>query len=277
MSYAKLWQSLEHEDTNILLVKPKSFELANTTIESDEYHFLFSVMDSFNTDTTTLEQEGSTSANIEQVDSYKTITQSLLRYGELEQFAVPVQWEEDWDRHLIIHQGELATANVEVRQPDKFFDITPRLDRSLIFQLRGCITANIEQEDSNETSSYYLQRREILDRFNILAQREDNWDGYESKKPSKSTLNHAKFLLIEELLDTIIYAGHPWHSPFISSDEDGFITAAWYEEERELHILISKNETEYLQVWGTNIDTEMHEDYLSRDDYLRLWKWLLYG
>lgn len=120
------------------------------------------------------------------------------------------------------------------------------------------------------------QRREILDPFDILTQRENNWDGYESKKPPPFTLDRAKGV-IEELLDSVISAGHSWLVPFISSDEDGNVTAEWYEEERELHIQIGENEAEYIQVWGTNIDTEMHVDFLSRDDYLTLWEWLIDG
>ena len=118
--------------------------------------------------------------------------------------------------------------------------------------------------------------QQLSERFDVLATREDNWDGYDSRKPTKKTLVRAENL-IGELFDSIIAAGHTWIVPFISSDEDGFITAAWYEDERELHILIGEDGAEYLQVWGTNIDTDMHEDYLNRDDYLTLWKWLLYG
>lgn len=121
------------------------------------------------------------------------------------------------------------------------------------------------------------QRREILNRFDVLAQREDNWDGHESKKPTELTLNHAKHLT-EAWLDAITSsAGHSWLTPFISIDEGGNITVEWYKEERELHIQIGENEAEYIQAWGTNIDTEMHVDFLSRDDYLTLWEWLIDG
>ena len=120
------------------------------------------------------------------------------------------------------------------------------------------------------------QKLEISERFDVLAQREDNWDGYDSKKPTQPTLDHAKYLM-EEFFDTIIGMKHPWITPFISSNEDGYITAEWYEEEREVHILIRENEAEYLQVWGINIYTEMHEDFLSRADYPKLWEWLLHG
>ena len=120
----------------------------------------------------------------------------------------------------------------------------------------------------------YLLRQEILDRFTVLTQREDNWDGYDSKKPTELTLVHAKNLM-EEFLDFIISAGYSWLRPFISSDEDGNVTVEWSEGKRRLHIQIGENEAEYIQVWGINIDTEMHVDFLNRDDYLTLWEWLL--
>ncbi|MCE2402847.1 hypothetical protein J4G08_18420 [Candidatus Poribacteria bacterium] len=118
--------------------------------------------------------------------------------------------------------------------------------------------------------------RKLSERFDALAQREDNWDGYDSKKPTKLTLVRAENL-IRELFDSIISAGHPWHTPFISSDEDGNVTVEWSGENRRLHIQIGENEAEYIQVWGTNIDTEMHVDFLSRADYQMLWEWLFDG
>lgn len=120
----------------------------------------------------------------------------------------------------------------------------------------------------------YLQRQEILDRFDVLTQREDNWDGYDSKKPTQLTLDHAMDIM-EEFFDSITSEGYSWLKPFISSDEDGNVTVEWSEEKRRLHIQIAENEAEYIQVWGVNIDTEMHVDFLSRDDYLTLWEWLL--
>lgn len=132
------------------------------------------------------------------------------------------------------------------------------------------------RHDFNKEIFRDTERGKISERFEVLAQREDNWDGYESKKPTQLTLEHAK-LLIEELLDSIISAGHLWLTPFISSDEDGNVTAEWYEAERQLHVQIGEDEAEYIQVWGTNIDTEMHVDFFSRNNYLTLWKWLIDG
>ena len=240
------------------------------------HHLTSSVMGLFHANVTTLDQEISTTTNTEKEDSYKTVTQSWLRREVLEEFAVQVQWEDDWNWHQVFQRREPAFVNVDTLESYKFFDITTGLNTSAVFHSGRFISTNIGQEYSDKTSAEYLHRREILDRFDVLAQREDNWDGYESKKPTQLTLDHAKFLM-EELSDTIISAEHPWITPFISSDEDGYVTAEWYEEERELHIQIGENEAEYLQIWGTNIDTEMHEDFLSRDNYLTLWEWLLHG
>lgn len=119
------------------------------------------------------------------------------------------------------------------------------------------------------------ERRKISERFELLAGREDNWDGYDSKKPTESILKRAKHLL-EQMFD-IISSEHPWLTPFVSSDENGNVTIEWSREKRRLHIQIGENEIEYIQVWGINIDTEMYVDFLSRDDYLDLWEWLLDG
>ena len=135
-------------------------------------------------------------------------------------------------------------------------------------------TVNIDQEDSYKQIIQYLHRREILDRFDVLAQREDNWDGYESKKPTASTIVHAKNLMAE-FLDAIVSAGYSWLTPFISSDEDGYITIEWHKGERELHFDIEENEVEYTKLWGPNTDMKIHSDLLNRDDYLTLWEWLL--
>ena len=118
------------------------------------------------------------------------------------------------------------------------------------------------------------QKREISEQFDILAQREDNWDGRGSQKPTDLTLVHAKGVM-SAFLDYVISAGHRCDTPSISSDGDGNVTAVWYKNERQLHLQIGEHEAEYFKVWGTNIDTEMDADFLKPENYLPLWKWLI--
>lgn len=264
-----------HEDANILLVRRNPPEPADTIAELDIHHLTSNLMGLFHAKATTLDQEISTTTNTEKENFYKTSIQPWLRREALEELTVQIQWEGHWDWPQVFQQREPAFVNVDTLESYKRFDVTTGLNTLAVFRSGRFITANIEQEGSNKTSTEYLHRREILDRFDVLAQREDNWDGHESKKPTQLTLDHAKFLM-EDLSDTIISIEHPWITPFISSDEDGYVTVEWYKEERELHIQIGENEAEYLKVWGTNIDTEMLEGFFSRDNYLTLWEWLLH-
>ena len=119
-------------------------------------------------------------------------------------------------------------------------------------------------------------RTKIRGQLSAVAQREDNWDEHESKKPSVAVLNNAKRRM-EELLDSVISAGHLWLTPFISSDEDGHITVEWHKGEHELHLIITGKQARYVKVWGINIETEMDVEVLSSDNYIPLWKWLLDG
>ena len=120
------------------------------------------------------------------------------------------------------------------------------------------------------------QEFEISKQFDILSQRENNWDGRGSQKPTDLTLAHANEVL-GTLLDSVISAGHQWNTPSISSDGDGNATAVWYKNERQLHFQIGEDEAEYFRVWGTNIDTEMDVDFLKPEHYLPLWEWLIDG
>ena len=118
------------------------------------------------------------------------------------------------------------------------------------------------------------QKREISAQFDILSQREDNWDGRGSQKPTELTTAHAK-VVMGAFLDSVISIGHRCDTPSISSDGDGNVTAVWYKNERQLHLQIGEQEAEYFKVWGTNIDTEMDVDFLKPENYLTLWKWLI--
>ena len=119
---------------------------------------------------------------------------------------------------------------------------------------------------------------EILERLNVIAQREDNWDGLESKKPIGSSLVHAK-RLIEKLLDDILYAGYSWRrfKPLISSDEDGYITIRWIGEGKRLHFQFKGKEVEYITLERIKTKRKMGGDTIRDDDCFEIWEWLING
>ena len=240
MIYGMPWEDQSYEDTDTLLLRPELSEPVNTTIGLDaQFNWLFDAMDIFHAD---------------------MITRMI-----------------PWKNTLrLLRQSESTTSYIIITEPQKFDEISTWWNTPQISWSEGLTTVNVGQEEFYKRITQYWQRCKILDQFNVLTQREDNWDGYDSKKPTALTLDHAKHL-IEDLFDSIISAGYSWLTPFISSDEDGNVTAEWYEGERQLHIQIGENEVEYIQVWGTNIDTEMHVDFLYRDNYQTLWEWLIDG
>ena len=174
-----------------------------------------------------------------------------------------------WNISPIIGHEELATANIETSELYELVRITTWLDPSSDSPRRRFTSANTELKDF----ILFWHRCKISKRFKVLAQREDNWDGYDSKKPTELTLSRAQHL-IEELLDSTNFAGYSWFTPFIYSDEDGYVTAEWRKGKRSLHFDVQENEAEYTKIWGTSVNMKIHTDSLNRDDYLTLWEWL---
>lgn len=152
--------------------------------------------------------------------------------------------------------------------PSKFIDLT--ISKTTLDLSPKHIISNWQRENLPSILET------ISERFSAIRQRGDNWDSRDSKKPDPVSINKAEGIL-RDILITAIKDGYLWLSPFISSDEDGHITIEWHKGRHELHIEVQKNQAEYIKVWGTNIESEMHLDFLSPDEYLVLWEWLLHG
>ena len=178
--------------------------------------------------------------------------------------------------------GGTAQIKEDVRSPYSFYtSVTSLSDLSDVDVVLAHVETGTAITDFTQLRKYQIrkQKLEISEQFDILAQREDNWDGRGSPKPTDLTLVHAREVM-GGLLDSVISAGHRCDTSSISSDGDGNVTAAWYKDERQLHFQIGEHEAEYFRVWGTNIDTEMDVDFLKPENYLTyltLWKWLIDG
>ena len=124
-----------------------------------------------------------------------------------------------------------------------------------------------------QQDSYPSLLEAFKEKLHKIAEREDNWDGKGSKKPSPLVLSQAHNTL-EYFLYSVVNSGRLWKPPFVSSDEDGHITIQWNYGDDELHIEIGEEETEYTKVWGVNIEHEMHLGILKEKEFLNLWDWL---
>lgn len=119
------------------------------------------------------------------------------------------------------------------------------------------------------------EKRKILERLAVIAQREDNWDGYDSKKPTELTLNRAEHFIKELLNNDVISARFLQLEPFICSDEDGYITIECYKGKRSLCFDIQEDETKYTKIERTSANTITQTDSLNQDNYLPLLEWFL--
>ena len=111
------------------------------------------------------------------------------------------------------------------------------------------------------------------EKLHKIAEREDNWDGKGSKKPSPLVLS-AAHITLEKFLYSVVNSGRFWNPPFVSSDEDGHITIQWNHGNHELHLEIGEEWIEYIKVWGVNIQRDMHLGILKEKEFLNLWDWL---
>lgn len=121
--------------------------------------------------------------------------------------------------------------------------------------------------------NYLLFSSRFKEKLHAIAVREANWDGKDSKAPNSNAINRAMATL-DEFLVAVIDNGRAWKTPFVSSDEEGHVTLAWKNGKQELHVDVSEETAEYIKVWGSNIEHEMHVGALKPSEYLRLWDWL---
>jgi hypothetical protein len=119
----------------------------------------------------------------------------------------------------------------------------------------------------------------IADRFRVISVRKDDWDKKESKAPSAEAIESAKPVIINatRILGRFLVPASQPTPPFITTDEEGAVTVQWNYQGRELHLRFTATDAEYTKVWGTNIHSEMEEDYLKDDSLKSLCQWLLYG
>ena len=119
------------------------------------------------------------------------------------------------------------------------------------------------------------EKRKVLERLAVIAQREDNWDGYDSKKPTELTINRAEHFIKGLLDNEVISARLLRLEPFICSDEDGYIIIECYKGKRSLCFDIQENATTYTKIEKTSANTMTQTASLNQDNYLPLLEWFL--
>ena len=206
-------------------------------------------------------------------------------------FYVIDQPEDNMEPHSLPWKEGSPAANTDSHHTDKKTILKVLLRREMlkVYAVAQSQANKASQPSSwgaeyatTDTSWESIYKRTILEemseRFNVIAQREDNWDGLESKKPIEESLVRAK-RLIEKLLDDILSAGYSWRrfKPLITSDEDGYTTVRWIGEGKRLHFQITEDEVEYITLERINTKRKMGGDTIGDEQCFETWEWLING
>jgi hypothetical protein len=119
--------------------------------------------------------------------------------------------------------------------------------------------------------------RETLAEIHNLLTWKANWNNYESLAPEPAAVMHAEnwilqlFLMVEDV-------GLLWVKPNVTASADGEVVFEWWYCEKKLTVYISDKSAEYVQGWGSDINSEMSDgDAESVSACRLLWMWLISG
>ena len=101
---------------------------------------------------------------------------------------------------------------------------------------------------------------------------DENWNGYAVPKSRSSAVLSA----VQWAMNFFLEVEHlGWVEPSIAGGPDGGVMFEWWYGQKKLNIHVDEWSTEYMQVWGTDVDALITDgDIESVDDYQALWLWL---
>ena len=110
-------------------------------------------------------------------------------------------------------------------------------------------------------------------RIRLLQDWGANWDGAEAVAVNAATVARAT-ALINQMYVTASQIGVDWSDPNVTASPHGEVVLEWWNREKKLTIYVSENQSDYVKVWGPDIDNEMDDGILSDNQIANLLVWL---
>lgn len=122
--------------------------------------------------------------------------------------------------------------------------------------------------DDTVVSKVFAYRARYEDELKAIANL-----SFSDAPPSERAL-HQAVAFLPEIFDRATRLGS-WSSPHITSTYDGEIAFEWWAGKRKLSFYFGDDGSEFIKVWGPNVDSEMESGEL-RDGWnmSALWLWL---
>ena len=116
--------------------------------------------------------------------------------------------------------------------------------------------------------------RETLTKIHNLLSLGANWNSYDALPPDPHAVMHAKSWIMS-LFQKVEDLGLPWIKPSVSASPEGEVVFEWRYNKKKLTIYVGEQNIDYVQVWGTDIHSEMSNGNAEPMSTCRmLWLWL---
>ena len=100
------------------------------------------------------------------------------------------------------------------------------------------------------------------------------WNGYDSLAPDLDAIKHAENWVTRLYLE-VADMGRVWIKPNVIADANGDVVFEWWYGKKKLTVYIGDESAEYVQVWGTNIHSDMSDGDAEPISKCRaIWLWL---
>jgi hypothetical protein len=127
------------------------------------------------------------------------------------------------------------------------------------------------QERSNSAHSRFAKLR-VQTAIQQVSQRQDNWDGCGSDRPSEAACSRA-VTEASAFVDVAFTADLGWQDPYVGSNESGEVSLEWWRGEKRLTIYVGSEDMHYVCSWGPDINNTMDAGLLTPEGFLQKWRW----
>ena len=116
--------------------------------------------------------------------------------------------------------------------------------------------------------------KDTLNQIRNLLKHDASWNGYDSLAPNSDAVLRAENWIVRLFLG-VADLGLAWIQPNVIADANGNVVFEWWHSKKKLTVYIEEESAEYVQVWGTNIHSEMSNGDAEPIGMCRsLWLWL---
>jgi hypothetical protein len=112
-------------------------------------------------------------------------------------------------------------------------------------------------------------------RIQKLSWLQNNWDGFGSAKPNPVSIQLAGSSVVGFFDAATKLTEYGWSDPHVSANESGDVVFEWWQGSKKITLYVRPIATDFVLVWGDNMDTEMDEGtIITLENFADIWNWL---